>query len=309
MRLVCPQCRGSVRKDAEAYFCAACSRVYPEICGIPDFRLFPDPYIDISADREKARHLAAATTGMSFEQAVRYYYSITPDDPADLAEVWTARAVSEVDIANAFLRDCPLTGLVLDVGCSTGAMLVAASAAAGTDIALRWLIIGKLRLRESGCKAQLVCANAEHLPFPDDAFDALTCLDTLEHLRDPLAALKDFRRVATQLVVTSNNRWCLLPEPHVHLWGVGLLPRSLQRRYVAWRRPDLHPYRITLRGPAEGLALARAAGWENARQESAPLHAPHLRHVFRLALRVYQSVRRFPGLIWLAPRWLVKASR
>jgi uncharacterized protein YbaR (Trm112 family) len=95
MRLVCPQCRGSVRKDAEAYFCAACSRVYPEICGIPDFRLFPDPYIDISADREKARHLAAATTGMSFEQAVRYYYSITPDDPADLAEVWTARAVSE----------------------------------------------------------------------------------------------------------------------------------------------------------------------------------------------------------------------
>lgn len=309
MEFVCPQCHGPLAQSPGNYHCTSCPREFPIVCGIPDFRLFPDPYIDIVPDREKAQHLNAATAGMTFEQAVRYYYSITPDDPPDLAAIWTARALAEVDISRALLHNIPANGQLLDVGCSTGALLIAAGGGVGVDVALRWLVIGSLRIRESGVQATLVCANAEHLPFPPDSFDTVTCIDTLEHLSNASSALTNFRRVAKHLLLTSNNRWCLLSEPHVHLWGVGLLPRSRQKRYVACRRGDLHPYRITLRGPAEGRNLVRAAGWSNASVGAAPLHAPHRAGMLQALLSFYRICRKLPGLVWLAPRWLVKATR
>jgi ubiquinone/menaquinone biosynthesis C-methylase UbiE len=56
-----------------------------------------------------------------------------------------------------------------------------------------------------GGKAWRVCADACHLPFPDDSFDAAVSLDTVEHLplrlRDPF--LKEMRRVARAAVVVT----------------------------------------------------------------------------------------------------------
>ena len=260
MQFVCPNCKSELRQEEEGYACQPCARRFPVICGIPDFRLFADPYIDIAADRAKGQALESATREMSFAEAVRYYYSITPDDPADLAELWTARALAEVEIARQMLAYGNGHGPVLDIGCSTGAVLIAAGGGVGVDIAFRWLVLGKLRLREADIDGKLVCANAEHLPFPSGAGFRVTSFDTLEHLRDAPLALREMRRVGGSLLLTSNNRWAPLPEPHVHLWGVGWLPRRLQRAYVAWRRGDLHPYRIQLRGAGEGAAHAPRAG-------------------------------------------------
>jgi hypothetical protein len=33
----------------------------------------------------------------------------------------------------------------------------------------------------------------------------------------------------------TTNRFSALPEPHVHVWGVGWLPRRAADRYVRWR--------------------------------------------------------------------------
>jgi SAM-dependent methyltransferase len=301
MDFVCPRCKG----ELDSYRCADCSLEFPVICGIPDFRLFADPYIGIDADRAKGVALEAATRGMSFAEAVRYYYSITPDDPADLAEVWTVRALAEVEIARSMLAFGD-AGPVLDVGCSTGAVLIAAGGGVGVDIAFRWLVLGRLRLREAGVDGELVCANAEHLPFRSSTGFRVVSFDTLEHLRDSPLALAEMRRVGASLLLTSNNRWAPLPEPHVHLWGVGWLPRRWQAGYVAWRRGDLHVYRICLRSAAEGERMGRLAGWAGARAEAAPLFAPQLGRLARTLLAVYRSVRRWPGMRWIGPRWMLR---
>jgi len=301
MEFVCPRCKG----ELNSYRCTACSLEFPVICGIPDFRLFADPYIGIADDRAKGEALEQATRGMSFAEAVRYYYSITPDDPADLAELWTARALAEVEIARAMLA-YGQAGPVLDVGCSTGAVLIAAGGGVGVDIAFRWLVLGRLRLREAGVDGLLVCANAEHLPFAHSLSARVVSFDTLEHLRDAALALSEMRRVGASLLLTSNNRWAPLPEPHVHLWGVGWLPRRWQSAYVAWRRGDLHPYRIRLRSAAEGERLARQALWTDAWAEAAPLFAPQLGGLAKIALAGYRAVRRWPGMRWIGPRWMLR---
>lgn len=307
MQFVCPQCKSELRHQESGYACQACELRFPVICGIPDFRLFADPYIDTASDRAKGEALREATRGMSFAEAVRYYYSITPDDPPDLAERWTARALAEVEIAREMLAYAPGDGPLLDVGCSTGAVLIAAGGGVGVDIAFRWLVLGALRLQEAGVAGQLVCANAEYLPFAAGMCARVTSFDTLEHLRDAPLALREMRRVGTSLLLTSNNRWAPLAEPHVHLWGVGWLPRRKQVAYVAWRRGDLHPYRIQLRSAPEGRAMAEAAGWAGASIEAAPLHAPQLGGVARKVLALYRRIRRLPGLTWLAPRWMLRA--
>lgn len=306
MTFVCPACRGPL---AGEYECRSCARRFPVIHGIPDFRLFPDPYIGIDEDRTKAAHLFEASQTRSFAEMLRYYYSITKEDPGDLAVRWTAHALVETEIASFLLREAGLARgrALLDIGCSTGGLLIAAktgfSSAMGVDVALRWLMIGAVRLREAGVDARLVCANAEALPFEDDSFDAVTCIDTIEHLRDVRAAMSEAHRVSApgaRALWATNNRYTPLPDPQVHLWGIGWLPRSWQPAYVAWRRGDLHRYQIQMRSAREMDRLIRSAGFSTAGAAPAPLFAPH-RPRLRAALETYNRFRRVPLLKLIAP--------
>ena len=300
MHFVCPKCKGELSGQ---YRCDACRLDFPVICGIPDFRILPDPYIAIEADRAKGAALAGAISGMTFEQAVRHYYAITPDDPSDLAEIWTARALSEVEIARSLLQHAPVGRSLLDVGCSTGAALIAAGGGVCVDVAFRWLVIGSLRLREARVDATLVCANAEHLPFPGNSFALATCFDTIEHSNDAPLVFSELRRTSGALLLTSNNRWAPLPEPHVHLWGVQWLPRHKQKDFVAERRKDLHPYTIQLRSAREGYRMAVDAGWRGVRVEAAPVYAPHKQASGIIS--VYNTLRKIPGASFIAPKWLL----
>src|SRR5438128_2224636 len=87
---VCPSCKGSLTSSPASFFCRRCAREYPIVCGIPDFRLAPDPYIDIEQDRAKGEALFDAGKDRTFEQLLRHYYAITREDPPDLALHWTA---------------------------------------------------------------------------------------------------------------------------------------------------------------------------------------------------------------------------
>lgn len=303
---VCPRCTGALAASAGAYRCGPCGRDYPVVCGIPDFRLVPDPYIGLDEDRAKATHLSEAARTRTFEQLVRYYYSITPEDPPDLAEQWTRHHLVEVAIGDALLTHASLdrggARRLLDLGCSTGGLVVAAShrgwQATGVDVALRWLVVGQKRLEEAGVSASLVCANAQHLPLAAGSADAVTANDLLEHSGDPPGVLAEAQRVSTGgslIVVTANNRFAPLPEPQLQLWGVTLLPRRWQPRYVAWRRTDLHPYRLAVPSARELRRWLLAAGFERVQVEAAPLVAPHWGQggAARL-LAAYNAVRRLP---------------
>jgi ubiquinone/menaquinone biosynthesis C-methylase UbiE len=281
---------------------------------IPDFRLLPDPYIGIEEDRMKAAHLFEASKTRNFRQLLDYYYSVTKEDPGDLAALWTAHALAETEIADSLLREAGIGAArnLLDVGCSTGGMLIAAhsrfEALAGVDVALRWLMIGAVRLREAGVIGSLVCANAEALPFANDTFDAITCIDTVEHLRDAGLAMREMYRVASAnsiAIWATNNRFAALPDPQVHLWGVGWLPRSRQADYVAWRRSDLHRYQIQMRSAREMDRLVRDARFSTDGTKAAPLIAPH-RPGLRFALGAYNRIRSAPWMRLIGPRlWTI----
>ena len=53
--------------------------------GIPDFRVFPGPYIDIEADHRKGRRIAESARDSDFRARVEYYWSITPEEPFEMA--------------------------------------------------------------------------------------------------------------------------------------------------------------------------------------------------------------------------------
>ncbi|MBA6411547.1 class I SAM-dependent methyltransferase [Parahaliea sp. F7430] len=87
---------------------------------------------------------------------------------------------------------------VLDVACGTGAFLAACqekgARISGVDLSDVAISTCRLALPSGSFHS---CA-AESLPFKDNHFNLVTCLGSLEHFIDPLAALKEMQRVATE---------------------------------------------------------------------------------------------------------------
>lgn len=246
----CPRCRGSLRSLEEAYLCEGCDARYPVVLGIPDFRIEPDPYLSIEDDRAKGRRLQEGAEGASFEELIRFYWSITPDTPTDDAERYVEYALAGVERGRELLDGLDRTlpaesspSRALEIGCRTGGVLQAMAErvpeAIGIDVAFRWLVVARKGLEERGAAARLVCCNGEHLPFPDGTFDLTLAENVLEHARSASGILAEAGRTLRpegRLLVTTWNRLALAPEPHVRLWGVGWLPRRWAHAYVRWRR-------------------------------------------------------------------------
>lgn len=123
------------------------------------------------------------------------------------------------------------TARLLDLGCGTAGMSIAGTRqygeVIGVDVALRWLVMGQQRLREEGVDVSLVCANAESLPFHSGIFDAIVADAVMEHVNNPGAMRDETLRVINQtgaFLFTTNNRFSLLREPHLRLWGLDWCP-------------------------------------------------------------------------------------
>jgi ubiquinone/menaquinone biosynthesis C-methylase UbiE len=65
----------------------------------------------------------------------------------------------------------------------------------GVDIEARQLEFARRHLAEAGVTATLIQADALALPFDDRSFDHVWMMWFLEHLADPVAALREARRV------------------------------------------------------------------------------------------------------------------
>jgi SAM-dependent methyltransferase len=157
------------------------------------------------------------------------------------------------------------SGKFLDVGCGTGGLTIVASAqfetAVGIDVALRWLVMGRQRLKEAGIEAPLICANAESIPFRDGAFDGAAGDAVIEHVRDSSRMRDEVIRVlrpGSPFFFVTNNRYSILPEPHVRIPGFGLLPRRVMER-VSWRLRKT-PYKARLHSRRELRQLFAGKG-------------------------------------------------
>lgn len=84
---------------------------------------------------------------------------------------------------------------IFEVGCGAGHVLQGVSVGQlyGIDLSERMLSLARKRL---GDKVELKKCNAGKIDYPDDFFDKIICTEVLEHTLDPIAVLREIKRVA-----------------------------------------------------------------------------------------------------------------
>jgi len=247
---VCPLCRGELDIENETYRCPPCQKVYPLLAGIPDFRIFPDPYLDFQEDEARTRMVLAALDSHHLESLLEYYWSFSDVTPEALRPKFIRSAMLGEQKSKRTLqilqadKQAGKAQKVLEIGSGTGNFLVIGvqqyKQVIGIDIAMRWLHVSRRRFMDKGLPVPpLVCCCAEHLPFADGAFDLAVMSATLEFAHDQAKVLSECVRVLNDsgmLYINTVNRYAMARDPYAYLWGVGLLPRQWQARYVRWRR-------------------------------------------------------------------------
>ena len=135
--------------------------------------------------------------------AYRDYYS-EKGRPTPVKE-WEPRYRWTVE---RFLGDCR-GKRVLEVGCGAGGLLtVVAEGGAevrGVDVAES----GIAACQEAAIAAVRLDVSTENLPFDNEYFDFVICLETLEHLTNPYHALDEIRRVLR----AEGHFVCSVPNP------------------------------------------------------------------------------------------------
>ena len=292
---LCPECRGSLRDPSR---CDRCGRSFPPVAGIADLRLASDRYLSLAEERGKAAALAEVAPMTDLAGLSAAYYEMTSDVDARRRVLYRAHIARGEARGEALAAVLPRVGRVLEVGCGTGGLLVAARrlgiAIEGVDIASRWLVLARKRMDEAGMAARLTAADAARLPWPDATFACVVADSVVEHLDDPSSALAEWLRVVRpggRLVLWSPNRYSLLPDPHVGLWGLGWLPSRWQSRYVSFRRGTGWPIRP--RSAGEASLIANAAGWRDVLVGAAGLPLGPGRGV-EVVTRIYDKIRLLP---------------
>ncbi len=267
--LACPVCNRPVTRGTDSYSCTGCSRVFPIRFGVADFRLSPDPYISVADEIRKIEGFYAPDR--SFQAMVKAYYELTPESPPELHRHYIAAMDAATRRGAGLLAKLqsryPDAGRqrLLDLGCGTGGMSMAAATqydrVVGVDVALRWLVMGQRRLAEGNISVPLICANAESLPFREGSFQAVVADAVLEHVTSSMKMRDETLRVLEPggaFFFTTNNRFSILPEPHVRILGFGLLPRRLMEPLA--QRLRRTPYKARLHSRRELRRIFKGYG-------------------------------------------------
>lgn len=154
----------------------------------------------------------------------------------------------------------PLSGKrVLDVGCGGGllteAMAAEGAQATGIDLSEQLIDIARLHLLESGLKAEYRVISAEAMAAERPAgFDAVTCMEMLEHVPDPQAIVQacfELLKPGGRLFLSTINR-----TPAAFALAV------VGAEYVARLLPKgTHDYRSFIK-PSELAAALRQSGFQ-----------------------------------------------
>jgi demethylmenaquinone methyltransferase / 2-methoxy-6-polyprenyl-1,4-benzoquinol methylase len=177
---------------------------------------------------------------------------------------------------------------VLDVASGTGdlaieiAKRIANSTVVGLDPSEKMLAVGARKVEKAGLaeRIQLVPGEAEHLPFEDAAFDAVTIAFGIRNVPDRPAALREMRRVTRpggglailELSEPEGGAMGALAKIHVHTvvpFVGGLLSGSSEYRYLQKS--------IAAFPPADEFGRRiREAGWQVERIDPLTFGVAHL---------------------------------
>lgn len=117
-------------------------------------------------------------------------------------------------------------GTVLDVGCGRGLMaqLMMDAGHKVTGIDQSPTVIKHCNISIAPGMFYVVDIT-KGLPFPDDSFTTVTCLDVLEHMDDPERLVKELIRVAGNIVIVAvPNGHSIMTDEHV--WEI--FPKDLK---------------------------------------------------------------------------------
>ena len=129
---------------------------------------------------------------------------------------------------------------ILDVGAGNGGVATGVANydeydVCGIDLVLNWGFRETRRALHS--TARQVVANGHHLPFAADSFDAVLCLETVEHVPQPEKMGSEIMRVLRpggicMVMTPARFKHVLRRDPHYSVRGLLLLPDSWQRFVV-----------------------------------------------------------------------------
>ena len=306
--LLCAACGTALGPQEAGLRCSDCGRSFGSVAGIPDLRLdYPDPYLSLDDDLAHAAALAARADELGFPDLLREHWERLGKRP-ELAERFVAQDLAAPSKVEAVLdaieraRGAPLTPAdrVLEVGCGTAALAAAASrrgaAVVATDVSMRWLVLAGKRLVEEGAAVELVCSDAERPVFGPETFDVVVASDVIEHVARPdafLAGCHHVLRPGRLLFLATPNRFSLALEPHVRLWGVGVLPRRAAKRYVeAVRKAPYDHVRLLSARELRQLLAARGFDALVVPPEIPPASRDLYRGVEGGLVRAYNALRR-----------------
>lgn len=211
-------------------------------------------------------------------------------------------------LSDALTRALPCESL-LDAGCGDGRYLAALpglgpvpARVVGTDIADSILRTAGAAAEAAGVEAELVRANLESLPFPDDSFDVVLCVQVIEHLLDPGLGIRELARVLQPgglLILSTDHDRNLVSR-------VLNAPRSALVGLLGWRgrRRRVHfPHRSFSR--AELISLVEAAGLSLERLETFRFHVIGAPPVVQRLLNRIETMLPQHGLgdiVWVEAR-------
>jgi len=90
----------------------------------------------------------------------------------------------------------------------------------GLDLTEAMLRRGQENVRRADARSriELVAGSADQLPFPDDAFDALTFTYLLRYVADPAATLRELARVVKPGAAVASLEFHVPPRPFWRFW-------------------------------------------------------------------------------------------
>lgn len=328
MMLACPQCKATLAPCSNGLTCER-EHTFVVRHGIPDLRAHGDPYLSRDDDYRAADRLVGLATRGGYREMLAAYYAENEKVSAAQADRFAAGVAAAEARAALVLATWRSMGAVddltgrplLDLGAGTAPLGVAA-ARQGADVwaldpGLRWLVVAAQRCREAGVQCQLVCANAEFLPFPDSAFDLVAGESVLEHILDQAGTLAEVHRILRpggHVWMSLPNALSLGPDPHVGLLAAGYFSNAFVARY-ATRRGMVPPRRHMLSARA-ARHLVRSAGFDAVKTTVPPVAAEQVQQagrVIRAASAVYTMARTLPLtrslLEWVGPTIVLSAAR
>lgn len=198
--LVCPDCRGGLVHQGNAFRCAACAAEFPIQGGIPVFARF--------GSAENWGGEKPAETSESYQQNYQELAEATKYNEM-YSKRWSKRWITrrEYNLLERLLSSQPRSATLLDLPCGGGRL--SPQIARHTDLLIDAdIAIGQVRYgMEHGRvpSAQTwMTASGFHLPFRDASLDAVVCVRLNHHLPTPEERerlVRELLRVAKRFVV------------------------------------------------------------------------------------------------------------